>query len=126
MKKICSKCGKTIGFNDSCDCSFYIPKSQKKKEKKEIDRLLTLKRWKKKREQILKRDGRLCQRCFYKYGLFTTTQLQVHHIKPRSKYPELIYEDDNLICLCKTCNVQLGVQEKLDFDWKPNQNMTVL
>ena len=37
-----------------------------------------------------------------------TRNLQVHHIKPRKEYPELMFEPDNLITTCKTCNLQMG------------------
>lgn len=36
--------------------------------------------------------------------------IQVDHIKPRSKYPELSLDIDNLQILCKACN-----KEKLNY-----------
>ncbi|WP_009968574.1 HNH endonuclease, partial [Bacillus subtilis] len=62
-----------------------------------------------------------CQRCLIKYSIVNSSELQVHHIKPRIDYPELMFEESNLITLCKTCNLQLGTSGELDF--KPNINL---
>lgn len=67
--------------------------------------------------QIIKRDGFLCMRCFIKYNIINSEELTVHHILSRKNYPELMFEDSNLICLCSTCNKQLGTKDKLDFEW---------
>lgn len=55
------------------------------------------KRWKKKREKILKRDGYLCRES-KRYGkrVEATT---VHHIYPVEEYPEYAWCDWNLISL---------------------------
>lgn len=60
------------------------------------------KKWKHKRECILRRDGYLCQKC-RKYGRIVEAQT-VHHIKHVDKYPELAYEDNNLVSLCNKCH----------------------
>lgn len=60
------------------------------------------KRWKRKREWILKRDGYMCQRC-KRYGRQREAKT-VHHIKHADEYPELAYKDDNLISLCDACH----------------------
>lgn len=59
----------------------------------------------------------MCQRCYIKYGIINGDELQVHHIKPRITHPELMYDEDNVITLCKSCNVQLGLNG-IDFDWE--------
>lgn len=124
-RKVCCRCGKLIGYGEKCKCSHYIPKSQKPIAS-EIDRILRTKRWSDKRWHIIKRDNGLCQRCLIKYSIFTYDNLQVHHIKPRIKRPDLIFEDSNLICLCKTCNLQLGIKEELDFEWQQQEESKVL
>ena len=60
------------------------------------------KRWKTKRKKILKRDDYRCQNC-KKYGKMVEAT-QVHHIKHTDKYPELAFEDENLISLCLACH----------------------
>lgn len=116
-KKVCVRCGKILEVGTKCTCSHYYPKSQKK-EKKETEKALSRKRWKDKRERILRRDKHFCQRCRIKYGIMNFENLQIHHIKSREHYPELMYEDDNLITLCKSCNIQMGTNDKLDFKWE--------
>ena len=115
-KRIC-RCGKTLNYNEDCTC--YNRKEYEKQyyeKNKEIQSALTSQRWKRKRKHIINRDGGVCQRCLHKYGIVNSEELQVHHIKPRIKYPELIYEDSNLVTLCKTCNLQIGTSEQLDFE----------
>ena len=97
-------------------------RTKPKKESREVEKILATSRWQKKRAWIKKRDHYFCQRCWYKYGMYNSEQLEVHHIKNRIDYPELIFDDNNLITICKTCNLQLGSATKLDFDWKPMES----
>lgn len=114
QKKTTCKCGRIIPLGSICECK----KENRKKymETYEVDSTLFTYKWKKKRKQIIKRDNGLCQRCLIKYNHINSEELEVHHIKSRKKYPELTFEDDNLICLCKTCNLELGTKDVLDFD----------
>lgn len=124
--KVC-KCGKTLLYNETCSCSSrkeYMKKYQN--EHKEIEDALRSSLWLKKKKFIKQRDNYMCQRCFIKYNIINTEDLQVHHIKPRIKYPQLMYEDSNLICVCGTCNRQIGTKEHLDFEWKPNENNDII
>lgn len=59
-------------------------------------------RWKKKRMKILRRDSFLCQEC-KRYGKHVEA-VTVHHIKHAEEFPELAYQDDNLISLCSACH----------------------
>lgn len=59
-------------------------------------------RWKKKRARILRRDGYMCQRC-RRYGRHVEAR-EVHHIKPVDEFPELAWNDDNLVSLCHACH----------------------
>lgn len=54
-------------------------------------------RWQKKRAHILKRDGYMCQ-YFKRYGRHVEAT-RVHHIYPTRDYPELAWQDWNLISL---------------------------
>ena len=60
------------------------------------------KRWKKKRACILRRDGYMCREC-RKYGR-QVAAVTVHHIKHVDEYPELAFEDSNLISVCQACH----------------------
>lgn len=119
MKKICNKCGKIIKRTAECDCKTRVKRVKPTVDVSTKEDLIVKYKykWWKLREQIIKRDNCFCQRCWHKYGLLNGERLEVHHIKPRSKYPELTFEESNLVTLCRTCNAQLGVQEELDFDW---------
>ena len=55
------------------------------------------KRWKKKRETILRRDGYQCQ-ISLRYGKHVEADT-VHHIFPADKFPEYQWENWNLISL---------------------------
>lgn len=118
-KIICSSCGKTHEYNSICICRANTNRNEYQRsyyeKNKEIQKALSSKRWKSMRSYVIHRDGGHCQRCRIKFGLINDEQLQVHHIKPRIEYPELMYEEENLITLCKTCNLQIGTAEKLDF-----------
>lgn len=55
------------------------------------------KKWERKRQFILKRDGFICQEA-KRYGLLEQAT-QVHHIYPLDKFPELAFENWNLVSL---------------------------
>jgi len=55
--------------------------------------------WKKWREAIFKRDNYTCALC-KKYG----GKLEPHHIKMFSLYPDIRFDEDNGITLCKSCH----------------------
>lgn len=60
------------------------------------------KEWKKKRQEILKRDHRACCKCRAR-GIFTQA-VTVHHVKHLSDVPELALTDSNLMSLCLACH----------------------
>lgn len=115
-KKICTGCGKLINFNSICECRKNDSKF--KYHKYEKGSIIHTTSWRKKRLEIIKRDI-YCQRCLIKYNLFNTDDLTVHHIKSRNSYPELAFDDNNLVTLCRSCNSKLGsTSNKLDFEWE--------
>lgn len=85
-------------------------------QRNDKDNPLKTTRWTKLRKKILKRDKYLCQRCLIKYEIINPRQLQAHHIKSRRDFPQLVFDESNIICVCKTCNLQLGTKNKLDFE----------
>lgn len=59
--------------------------------------------WRELRFKILRKYGSVCMACFRpgRPGF----PMHVDHIKPRSKYPELQLDPDNLQVLCADCNL---------------------
>lgn len=66
--------------------------------------------WSKLRFEILKKYGPRCMLCGETEG-----KIVVDHIKPRSKYPELELDPDNMQVLCDTCNRGKGNKDETDF-----------
>ena len=62
------------------------------------------------RHDLLERDGHVCQHCGRP---LESSTLSIHHIKPRATHPELIYDADNCISLCKCCHVKLHRAQSL-------------
>lgn len=67
--------------------------------------------WRELRYQVLVKYGKSCQCCNTVSG-----QLHVDHIKPRSKYPELELDINNLQILCEGCNI--GKSNTDETDWR--------
>lgn len=65
-------------------------------------------RWHKLRAEIQLRDNYTCQECGdrNRQGRGSRISLEVHHIKPVCEHPELFFEPENLILLCKTCHIK--------------------
>ncbi|MFZ7823867.1 HNH endonuclease [Priestia sp. 40] len=114
-------CGKLVDYGTTCKCR-KVQRTQYAKDyikrNPEKTKVIRSGKWKAFRKEVIIRDGAHCQRCIRKYNLITTKSLEVHHIKPRDKYPELTYEPTNCVTLCKTCNLQLGTKEQLDFPFE--------
>lgn len=123
-KTICRYCGKIADSKHNCPGKEKARQEsnarRREYRRKNIETLKPLesRKWRKLRLRIIARDNHICQRCYIKYNIINGDQLQVHHIKPRIYYPELTFEEDNIITLCKTCNIQLGLNG-IDFDWEP-------
>jgi len=75
---------------------FEAPKKERKGMARE--RFLRSPEWKAMRLVILGRDGKVCACCG------SVSELQIDHILPRSLYPELQLDADNLRVLCWPCN----------------------
>ena len=56
------------------------------------------------RSDIFQRDNWTCQTCGTRSGEGTSIFLEPHHIKSWAKYPELRYNLDNGITLCRECH----------------------
>jgi 5-methylcytosine-specific restriction endonuclease McrA len=88
-------------------------KKQKRKRKFKGS-FYTSDEWLKLRYQALKKYGKTCMLCGEVKG-----PVHVDHIKPRSKYPQLALDFDNLQILCVKCN--LGKSNTDETDFRPLQ-----
>ena len=68
-------------------------------------------RWVVTRRQAMQRDNYECQMC-KEEGMFKPGEV-VHHIKPSDKYPDLMYEIDNLQTLCRPCHERVHGREPI-------------
>lgn len=123
MRKLDSKNGEIFDLNKQSISNsekrerakkMYGSKPKNKQAQKEVH----TKHWQLTRKEVIIADGAECQRCLALFGWHTVDNLEVHHIKPRSQYPELTYDLDNLVTVCHTCNLTMG-EKGIDFDWTP-------
>ena len=70
--------------------------------------------WQKVRYEALKRSNGCCELCGDSKR--TGAIIQVDHIKPRSKFPQLELEPSNLQVLCRPCN--MGKSNRDEVDWR--------
>jgi len=76
----------------------------------ENERLYKSPEWKELQKQCFKKDNYICQLCKIRGG-----HLQMHHIKPKAKYPELQLCINNVVTLCKKCHDSTkGNEEKYE------------
>lgn len=102
MLKSCKYCG---GIHPS---KYVCPKKPPRSPHKDSKAVLFRRKyaWKKKREDIVRRDYHMCRVCNEgSYGTFgipglNDQPLQVHHIEPLEERFDLRLEDDNLVTCC--------------------------
>lgn len=112
--KFCGVCGDIVPINERCSCRPKVKSESSKNHPSATKRFQ-----KKRRNEIMPRDGYCCQRCKIKFNKITLDDLQCHHIKSWRDYPELAYDENNLIIVCQSCNLKLGNSNVLDFKWQP-------
>lgn len=110
MKKVCSRCGNIILHKQRCECA---PKYNRKvlDEKR---RFYSSYAWQKLRNRKV-RELLIVRGCWSKWKLIVTENLQGYHIKPFKDYPELRLDEENVVVLCRTCNLQVGDSSVVDW-----------
>lgn len=134
-RRKCKYCGKW--YDTSTDHNCIISQEKKKvnnriKQRQYYEdnkdtaayKAIHSKKWRDFRKKVIIADHGMCQRCLIKFGRLNSYNLEVHHIAPRALAPELAFEEDNVVTLCKTCNLELGLNG-IDFDWSPDNRKVV-
>lgn len=90
--RACSKCGRVHPRGYKCHVG-------RKYNKTDDDKLRSTYAWTKKAKQIKDDANGLCEVCKAQ-GVYNYAGLEVHHITKVRENPDLLLDDDNLICLC--------------------------
>lgn len=72
------------------------------------------------RHMVFLRDGEVCAKCGTKSA--KNNWLEIDHIKPVSKYPDLAMDIDNLQVLCRNCNRLKSNIDETDYRRKNGTN----
>lgn len=78
------------------------------------DYFLLSREWRAVRMRVLERDGAKCGCCGSTAA--DGARMNVDHIKPRIRYPELALTESNLQVLCDACNQGKG--NRYETDWR--------
>ena len=83
------------------------------------DKFYISREWRELRVRVLEKYECACMMCG-RSPIRDKVVIHVDHIKPRSFYPELSLEFNNMQLLCEDCN--LGKSNKYTTDWRPINN----
>lgn len=103
MLKACPWCGRIHDSRE--DCGRRPPKKYRREES---ERGRDTRAWKRKAEQIKTDSHYLCENCLSQ-GVLTWDGLEAHHIIKLRERPDLLLDDDNLVCLCEKCHKKADV-----------------
>ena len=93
MLKACSVCGKIHPAN-------YHHVRQRQFSGGEERELRSTSRWTRKSREVREKANYLCEVC-RDQGIINYRGVEVHHIEKLADKPELLIENDNLVCLCQ-------------------------
>lgn len=80
--------------------------------------------WLRLRYAVLKKHGACCQCCGQRAT--ANNPIQVDHIKPRSIFPGLALDINNLQVLCRSCNMGKSNRDLTDWRWAELPEVEVL
>lgn len=95
MFKSCSKCGKIHNTKFNCRVGINY-----KKYENDVRKLRNTYQWHMASERIKEESKHLCAVCL-DTGIYTYTNLEVHHITKLRDDTSLLLNSNNLICLCR-------------------------
>lgn len=120
----CSKCGEKYEYGKKCSC-YYKVRNKETAVKGKKDTFYSDGPWRDLREEKLEEYGAHCQRCLINDGKIVTENLEGHHLIPRSKRRDLELDPENIVILCKRCNLQLGDSGIIDWDRTKEKRMNM-
>lgn len=88
------------------------------------DNFLQSQEWLELRYRVLRKRGGCCQLCGNRGS--ETNPIQVDHIKPRSKHPQLALVEGNLQVLCRACNIGKSNKDETDWQIMPSREFSIL
>ena len=85
---------------------------ERKKRLDETEQFYSSPEWNLLRNQVIREEGSVCHICGKR--IQNKNDITVDHIRPRSKYPNLALDRQNLHVLCRRCNASKGANDLLD------------
>lgn len=113
VQRYCTVCIRVTYVSDNQkqqEDNAEIRKASRRRAYKYGDSFYSSPKWLKLRYDVLLLYGGRCQLCSS-----ANTELHVDHIKPRSKYPKLELDPNNLQVLCRDCNLGKSNKDETDF-----------
>jgi 5-methylcytosine-specific restriction endonuclease McrA len=95
------------------DSEHFKPCLNCKKTKDRIE-FHSSKEWKDLKVKVFEIYSKECMKCG-KSDMTAGTSIQVDHVKPRIKYPELSLDINNMQILCRKCNFKKGSTDETDY-----------
>lgn len=92
-----------------------VPRKPKQIAAAATDDFLLTYEWRRLRMEVIKERGRRCECCGAIPQAGNDVVINVDHIKPRRKFPELALAKSNLQILCGTCNHGKGNWDETDW-----------
>jgi len=90
----------------------------------EQDPFFTSRAWLEVRYRVLKKHKGCCECCGSRGS--AENPIQVDHIQPRSRHPELALVLSNLQVLCRSCNLGKSNKDSTDWRWQPSRELLIL
>ena len=93
MFKVCVRCGKIVPMDHKCNLSRTYKKTM-------VDKLRSKYNWTRKSMEIREKSNHLCAVCKDR-NIISFGDTQVHHIEKLNDRPDLMFDNYNLITLCR-------------------------
>jgi len=101
-----------------------LDRFERRMEQGREDPFFMSREWLDLRYKVIKKSAGCCQCCGGRAD--ADNSLQVDHIKPRSKFPELSLVESNLQVLCRRCNLGKGNKDATDWRFEPSRELRIL